>query len=265
MKNIALPLGVSDNAVPMITYAIDMAKHSGANLYILDSYNPSYPNIHLVNLKEVVDRSNFERLKEHVKGIDTQGISIQMVAYEDDLLRGLKELDQTVGIDLIISGATPNSDSEAIYLGPTAGRVVKKTAIPVWIVPDGAVFSPPKKSLFAFKKGKIEENRALAPVHYLQQTFGTAMELLLVKTPGKARSDFQIDHEIVELSDHMTSTENGTVYQGVLEHFREVKPDLLTVFARNRGFFEQLIESDVVYKKDFYASVPLLVLKHRRE
>lgn len=265
MKNIALPLGVTDNAQHMITYAIALAKHAQANIYIFDSYNPSLPNLHLINLKGVVDRTNRERIRKIMKSIDPQGVSIQMVTYEDDLLSGIEALHQKVGIDLIVSGATPNADDEAIYLGPTAGRVVKKTKIPVWIVPDGSVFSPPKKCLFAFKKGKIEDDRALAPVHFLQDTFDTTMELLLVKTPGKERKDFQIDHEIVELSEQMTSTENGTVYQGVLEHFRAVQPDVLTVFARNRGFFEKLIASNVVYKKDFFARIPLLVLKHRKE
>ena len=90
------------------------------------------------------------------------------------------------------------------------------------------------------------------------------MNLLLVKVPGQERKDQQIDHEIVELSNTMISTENGTVYQGVLEYFRTVKPDLLTVFARKRGFFAKLIETDVVLKKDFYTKTPLLVLKNRK-
>ena len=85
-----------------------------------------------------------------------------------------------------------------------------------------------------------------------------------MKVPDQSRKEQQIDHEIVELSDRMSSTENGTVYQGVLEYFQSVQPDLLIVFARKRGFFEKLIESDVVLKKDFFTKTPLLVLKNRK-
>ena len=53
------------------------------------------------------------------------------------------------------------------------------------------------------------------------------------------------------------------IHQGVLEHFQSINPDLLVVFARKRGFFEKLMGSDVIYKKDFYAKIPLLVLKNR--
>jgi hypothetical protein len=50
-----------------------------------------------------------------------------------------------------------------------------------------------------------------------------------------------------------------------LEHFHSHEPDLLTVFRRERGFFEKLWETNVVYKREFYCSVPLLVLKHRSQ
>ena len=263
MKNILLPLGVSDNAKHVLRYAIEFAKHTQATIYIMDSFNPSFPNAHLLNFKEVVNRNNFNRIKDLVAAVDHQDVSLQMVSYEGDVLAGIVELDKKVGLDLILTGPSPNADDDTIFLGPTAGRLVKKTDLPVWIIPEGIVFSPPKKSLFAFKKGQVKGNRSLAPIHDLQTVFNTEVELLLVKTPGKKREDLQIDHEIVELSDHMTSTENGTVYQGVLEFFRDVQPDVLAVFARQRGFFEKLIASDIVYKKDFFTTVPLLVLKNR--
>ena len=56
---------------------------------------------------------------------------------------------------------------------------------------------------------------------------------------------------------------NATVYQGVLEHFQEYNPDLLVVFKRERGFFEKLWETDIIFKKDFYCTVPLLILKNK--
>ena len=123
-------------------------------------------------------------------------------------------------------------------------------------MPEGFTFASPKRALFAFKRGRVKGDRSLAPIHFFQKTFDTELNLLLVKVPGQERKDRQIDHEIVELSNTMMSTDNGTVYQGVLEHFRTVEPDLLTVFARKRGFFAKLIETDVVLKKTFIPKYP---------
>lgn len=264
MKNILVPLGVSENAASTLSYAIDYAKATLATLYVMDSYNPSFHNAHLLNVKQAVGNNNSKRIKELVQATDHKGVNIQLVLYDGDVLSGVASLDQRVQLDLILSGPMPNADNEAVFLGPTAGKLVKRTDIPVLIVPEGASFQPPKKALFAFKRGKIKGERSLAPIHFIQQNFDTAMNLLLVKVPGYERKDLQIDHEIVELSSQMTSTDNGTVYQGVLEYFQSFQPDLLTVFARKRGFFAKLIETDVVLKKDFYTKTPLLVLKNRK-
>lgn len=263
MKNILVPLGVSTNAKHTLNYAIQFAQSNQATLYIMDSYNPSFHHAYLLNVNETVGKSNLNRVKKLVKEVDHKRINIQLVNYEGEFLQGVRSLDEKVHLDLIITGPLPNSNDETIFLGPTSGRLVKKTEIPVLIVPEAVVYTPLKKALFAFKMGQIKGDRSLAPIHFLQRNFSTEIELLLVKTPGYQRKDFSIDHEVVELSHEMTSTENATVYQGVLEFFREVQPDLLTVFARERGFFEKLITSDVVYKKDFYTTTPLLVLKNR--
>jgi len=264
MKNILVPLGISDNSEQTLVYAIGLASKTQAAIYVMDSFNPSFVNAHLLNVKEVVKRNNFNRIKALVKSIDHRGLSIQMVSYEGEFLVGVNALDEKVGLDLIVCGSMPNSNNDAIFLGPTPGRLVKKTDIPVWIIPEGAIFQAPKKALFAFKKGKVKGERSLLPLKFLQDQFNTQLELLLVKTPGQNRKELQIDHEIVELSDQMTSSENATIYQGVLEHFRQVHPDILIVFARKRGFFEKLIASDVVFKKDFFTKTPLLVIKNRQ-
>ena len=263
MKNILVPLGVSENAESTLTYAIELAKVTNSMLYVMDSFNPSFHNAHLLNAKQAVGNNNTKRIKELVQQIDNKNIDIQIVRYEGDVLSAIASLDQKVGLDLILSGPMPNADNEAVFLGPTAGKLVKKTDIPVLIVPEGFAFAAPKKALFAFKRGS-KGDKSLAPIHFFQKIFGIEMNLLLVKVPGQERKDRQIDHEIVELSNTMISTENGTVYQGVLEHFRTVEPDLLTVFARKRGFFAKLIETDVLLNKDFYTKTPLLVLKNRK-
>lgn len=263
MKNILVPLGVSENAPHTLRYALDLAQQFQAQLYVMDAFSPRYSNTHILNAREAVNRNNAKRIKDLIASLGTASSEVQWVTYEGDLLQGIEALDDQVQLDLIVTGPMPNTQDTTIFLGPTAGRVVKKTQIPVLVVPEEAQYSTPKKVLFAFKRGRIKGERSLAPLKYLQDKFGFQLDLLLVKIPGQKRKEQQIDHEIIELSSQMTSSENATVYQGVLEHFHDVNPDMLVVFARKRGFFEKLIASDVVYKKDFFTKRPLLVLKNR--
>ena len=262
MKHILVPIGISSNAQNTLDYAIALAQHYTAQLYVMDSYTAKSPS-HLGNIKNVIHKNNFDRVKEIIQSIDSKGIDIQLVQYEGDLLSAIASLDDKVGLDLIVMGLKPNTIDDKVFLGSGSGKVVKHTDIPVWLVPADTSFSPPKKALFAFKTGRIKGDRSLEILKRISKEFQTAIQLLLVKTPGNKREDLQIDHEIVELSDGMLSTENATVYQGVLEYFQTIEPDLLTVFARKRGFFEKLIESGSIAKKDFYTTKPLLVLKNR--
>ena len=57
------------------------------------------------------------------------------------------------------------------------------------------------------------------------------------------------------------TSENATVFQGVLEHLHVTEPDLLCVMRRKRGFFNRLWQEDVVKKADFESRLPLLILK----
>jgi hypothetical protein len=85
----------------------------------------------------------------------------------------------------------------------------------------------------------------------------------LVKVPGFADKNHHLDDVLMQRSEGLLFSENATVYQGVLEHFQANQPQMLVVFKRARGFFEKLWEPDVIYKKDFYCKVPLLVLKNK--
>jgi hypothetical protein len=97
----------------------------------------------------------------------------------------------------------------------------------------------------------------------IQDQFNSILRLLLVKVPGFANRNHQISDEVLKRAEQLLYSENATVYQGVLEHFQAYQPDMLVVFKRERGFFEKLWEPDLIYKKDFYCTVPLLVLKNK--
>ena len=263
MKNILVPIGISPNGKNTLAYAVVLAKHYKASLFVMDSYNATMTPAHISSAKKVIHQQNFNRVKEMVQSVDNDPVDIKIVNYKGDLLKGIESLDSEIGLDLIVVGPKSNDINDALFLGNTSGKIVKKTKVPVLLVPIGLSFSIPKQALFAFKLGKIEGEKSLNPLKELVQIFKTKISLLLVKTPGYQDKRLEVDHEVAELSEGLTSTDNATVYQGVLEHFYSVQPDLLVVFARKRGFFEKLMEPDVIYKKEFFVNIPLLVLKNR--
>ena len=117
--------------------------------------------------------------------------------------------------------------------------------------------------MLAFKSGEVKSIDTLKPLIQFQNKFKTLLKLLLVKVPGFANRNHKLDDNLIKRSEGLIYSENATVYQGVLEQFQSNSPDMLIVFKRERGFFVKLWEPDRIYKRDFYCTIPLLVLKIR--
>ena len=263
MQNILVPVGVSKYAKGTLSYAIDLASHFKCNVYVIDAF-PAHSSLTILsNLNARLEIKNVQRIKKMVATITTKKDQVKIVSSERDLVGTIRKLDQELGLDLIVTGPLNNEINEAVFLGKIAGSMIKRTQVPVIIAPLDKTFTPSKKMLLAFRTGEVKTSSTLNALMYFQDSFLASLKLLLVKVPGFANRNYQLNDELMQRSDQMLFSENATVYQGVLEHFQANQPDMLIVFKRERGFFEKLWETDIVFKKDFYCTIPLLILKNK--
>ena len=263
MQNILVPIGVSKYAKTTLSYAIDLAAHFKCSVYVIDAY-PSHSSLTtLSNVNARLEVENVQRIKKMVASITTKKDKVKIVSSEQDLVGTIRKLDQDLGLDLIVTGPLNNEINEEVFLGKIAGSMIKRTQVPVIIAPLDKTFKPSKKMLLAFKTGEVKSSNTLRVLIDFQDSFMASLKLLLVKVPGFANRNHQLNDELMQRSDQMLFSENATVYQGVLEHFQANQPDMLVVFKRERGFFEKLWETDIVFKKDFYCTIPLLILKNK--
>jgi len=168
---------------------------------------------------------------------------------------------QSHGLELELKKQIKRSIREEIFLGKTAGSLVKKTNVPILTIPDGYKYIAIKNILMAFKSGIVKSKTALKPLQFIVSKFNAEVNLLLVKTPNYTDEDLVLNKGLEQLKSSLTITENATTFQGVLEHFQKHQPDLLCVFTRKRGFFKKLWEKNTILKEEFNTSVPLLILK----
>ena len=111
------------------------------------------------------------------------------------------------------------------------------------------------------KSEEIELIEKLKPLEDLVESFKMDINLLHIITPHNKEEDNVLHKDFKTISGSVSISENATVYQGVLEHLNEIKPDLLCVIRRKRGFFAKLWEQNSIQKIDFESRIPLLVLK----
>ncbi|MFD2563421.1 universal stress protein [Aquimarina rubra] len=263
MKNILVPLGISQNSVSIhrLQYAIDFAKELGGTVYVVQAFKELARSGSLPSVNETLKDISVTTIEEKIAQVDTKGVDLIALPLEGDLLEAIPDFNLKHSIDLIILGAESDDIKEPYYLGETSGSLVKKTEIPVLIIPENYAFKTISKVLMAIKSGHIKKQNALAPIKEILSTFNAEIKLLQVKTADFLPEDLEFQKDLAALISSYKSSENATLFQGVLEHLNENNPDLLCVFRRNRGFFGKLWEENKVLKKDFESRIPLLVLK----
>lgn len=265
MKNILVPIGTSPDSHETLQYAVDFAVEFSSRIYIMEVFSVSYGAGDLTNIEEKVVKSSKERIKEIIGKVDPKGVKIKIATYNGDIADGLKEINEELGIHLIILAPRSNDIKEELYLGYTSGKIIKRTNIPTLIVPKGTKFQPFKTILTAFGSGVLKKRQVLSPLVAIQKKFDARINLLLVKNPGYTEADLKVNTALVNISSQMTITEHATTYLGVLEHFQAQHPDLLCVFRRKRGFFNSLWEKNTIPKSEFSARIPVLVLSVKKE
>jgi len=261
MKNILVPVGSSKNADSHLQYAVDFAKAFGGKLFVVQVYNVYAKAGTMIKVDHILERESREFLNSHVAKIDTKGVEVVTRTLKGELVETVEMICQNSNIDIILLEPRTNSESEEVYLGKTSGKIIKQTSIPALIVPEGYKFRPIIYILMALKSAIIRKDNVLKPLVDIKDQFKSIVNLLLVKTPFHKEGDFDVNEELKGLITNTTFSDNGTTFQGVLEHYKDNDPDLLCVVRRKRGFFKKLWEKNIILKKDFESStLPVLVL-----
>ena len=205
----------------------------------------------MIKVDHILERESREFLNSHVEKIDTKGVEVITRTVKGKLVETIELICKNSKIDLILLEPRINSVKEEVYLGKTSGKIVKQTNIPALIVPEGYKYRPIIYVLMALKSAIIKKENVLTPLLGIKNQFKSIVNLLLVKTPFHNEGDFDINDELSSIVTNTTYSENGTTFQGVLEHYKDNDPDLLCVVRRNRGFFAKLMGEEYYFKERF--------------
>lgn len=260
MKNILVPIGSNKNAISSLQYAIDLAHEMDAYVYVISVFQELSKVGGLAKVNTILKEDSENRLQEVLAQVDKKDVTIIDHPIKGSMLETVARFNKHVPIDLMVLSSRSNSIREEVYLGKTTGKLVKSTNFPILIVPENTVFKGPKSILMAFKNGVFKDKNVLEPLKELLLHFGADVQLLHVTTPESTPEMKRVSKKLQKLQTSYTESENATTFQGVLEHFQSHNPDMVCVVRRERGFFKKLWEKNVVLKKEFHTSKPLLVL-----
>lgn len=261
MKTILVPLGNSEKAIDTLQYAIDFAKVTGAKIYVIQVYGSTSAAYTMKNMDNILEKDSKEELAYILSKVDTKGIEVISKSIKGKITDKIEDIAHQLKIDLIIASANNSSTDPSIYLGPVTGKLVKRTELPMLIIPKGYVFKPIKTILLGLRSGLIKHKNVLTPLEDFVKIFDAKVSLVHVITPKNNDEDNMLHPDFETIADKIVNTENATIYQGILEHLNAIKPDMLCAIRRKRGIFSKLWENNTINKEDFESRLPLLVLK----
>ena len=162
---------------------------------------------------------------------------------------------------MVIASAKPVTRDSTLYLGHITGGIVKRTEIPMIIIPKGYKFKPVKRIMLGVRSGLLNHNNILDPLNQIVKLFDSRVNLVHIITPKNDEADNVLHNDFVTCADEVIVSENATVFQGVLEHLSHCNPDMICVIRNKRGFLARLLEQNTIKKEDFESRLPLLVLR----
>ncbi|NND63604.1 MAG: universal stress protein [Flavobacteriaceae bacterium] len=260
MKNILVPVGSTENGIVNLRYAVNFASISGAKVYLINIYREYSKAGGMTKITQQALEDNQRQLEEVIDGVDCKNVEVIAKAIKGDPFEGIARVSKQLSIDLMILSPQSIDIKDEVYLGSITGKLVKQTDIPMLIIPKNYVFRKVENILLAFKRGQFEKKTVLGPLQDLAKYFSSKINLLQVVTPDMVDDTTPVDEDLMAMSSSYVKSENATIFQGVLEHFQEVNPDMLCVLRRKRGFFQKLWEKNSVLKREFHTTKPLLIL-----
>ncbi|MBT5871088.1 MAG: universal stress protein, partial [Bacteroidetes bacterium] len=216
MKNILVPIGSIENGINNLRYATSFAAMTNARIYVTCIKTLATELI----------------LKEVLENVSTKDVQVVSKTISGDIFEGVSQLSKSLKIDLIVLSPQSVEIKDEVYLGKITTKIIRQTDIPLLIVPPNYLFRKIDTILFAFKNSKIETTKASQTLKALIDMFHAKLDLLQVVTPDTSGNDRKIKPELKALMSRDITSENATVFQGIVEHFNALSPEMLCVLRR---------------------------------
>jgi nucleotide-binding universal stress UspA family protein len=264
MKTIIFPTDFSENADHALQYAIEIAKRSGAELWIVNAYDIPYShNIMTTSLLDMIREGAEGGVKEVAEQASAHGLKVKPIAKMGNPIRVVKDLVKTCEDCMVVMGTKGSSGVEQILIGSNAAALLQSVKVPVLAIPQGPKVTDVKKIVFGTDYASDRDEKALSRLAGIAKLFGAEVMVLHVDNgKGKAipgqREKFEATLKEVKHSFHLVRAED--VEKAIEDFVNAQEADMVALLARNYSFIESLFHTSVTSKIAYHTKVPYLAL-----
>lgn len=285
MKRILIPTDFSKSAQIAIEVARDVAIKVNAELILLHVVEEASSNSYNVEGEVVFNGDAEERLftmkliersrkllQKQANDSKLSGIKVKTLLRLGTPFHGMQTIITEQKVDLVVMGASGQSDLEQMVIGSNTEKVVRHAHCPVLTVHKKPAKSDFKNMVYATSLNKDEEIFSRV-VSNMQKLYDATIHLVYVNTPGnfqreivvrKYMNDFAKRLQLKNFTINVFS--DRTEEEGIVYFAEQVNADLITMATHGRTGFAHVISGSIAEDVVSHSKRPVLtyVIKQRK-
>jgi nucleotide-binding universal stress UspA family protein len=281
MKRILLPTDFSPHAGKALEYALDIARKTGASLWLLHVTENAESLLldNVIPAEEVqasLDSTAAGKLKMLKDSItSTESLEVHAKIVHGSITTSILNAVQDWNIDLIVVGTLGISGLRDVLLGSKTASLIGQSSVPIIAIPLEFEGGTPSKILLAIHDAH-EAGEQLNPFYELAKTFQASITLTsFTDTSYVAPTEYH--EEIAELQKAAKIVKEKTsrlpidtkqllgrrFIENVNEFVEENGYNLVAMTTHERSLLASLISPSLTKKMSYKTKVPLLALPLR--
>lgn len=273
MKKILVPVDFTPASRSASEYAAALAQLFTAQVHLLHVYMEPTPATEVPSAWIITgsewQKENETRVNKDISYLkDSYAIDVTGEAVVGNVGDIIKEVATTTDADLIVMGMKMEKSSK--ILGSATFVAIRKSKVPVLVIPEGTVFTPIKHIVFASDFQEVSNISCFNLLLQLTERFNADLRLLHVQKEGKEISSAEVPGRIQmgRVLANLSSYRYEEVVDNDVDHgiknFIEAHPtDLLVMIAHPHNIFERMFGTVHTQTMSYLAKRPLLVLKDK--
>ncbi|NAY92704.1 universal stress protein [Muricauda sp. JGD-17] len=279
MQKILIPTDFSENAWNAIDYSMQLFRDKECTFYLLNTYTPVIPSsrfmakmidgVRIVDAVRDSSEKNLQKTVAQIKGkYKNPKHHFKTVSSFNLLVEEVKDMVDTFGINLVITGTKGASGIDEIFMGSNTVRIIKSIKkCPILAIPKHFDYVTPNEIAFATDFNRFYTLSELTPLLDMAKMFQATIRIVHVQYGIKALSELQqfnlnmLRRYLSDVEHYVhTVSELHSVSQTLEIFTKELDIHLLALLNYQHSYMEQMTREPIVKKTAFHTQIPLLVI-----
>lgn len=273
MKKIVFPSDFSAHSIEAFQYALEIAHHIQAEIYVLHTYSVSSLNIEsegdFQDIISTTDKYISQVLSEQIPVFEAmnqvmdQPLTIHYETYYGNFEQAVEEYAQWIKADYIFLGTKGALGMKRFFLGTHTSALIDVSTLPILIIPQGIRYKPLKQISFS-STGTEEDISYLKILVEFASHFDAEVRCVHVykDTPPEINvEDWKF--LIPRCSIKFDFVKDDSVVDALLDFADEQTIDMMCMVHRKRTFIEDLFYQSKTKQVSYQMEIPLLCLPYK--